>query len=698
MKGQTIRFLIKYLFLWITLTCLSPALALDKVTLQLKWHHQFQFAGYYAAKELGYFNEAGLDVTLDPAINDVNPINHVLNGGAQYGVGSSDLLLIRNSGKPVVVLAVIFQHSPYVLLAMQRNGIESVHDLIGKKVMIDPYATEIIAYLKKSSVPLERLIQIKSNSYAADDLISGKADAYAGYSTNDPWYLNKAGVKYLTFTPRAEGIDFYGDNLFTTEAEIKKHPDRVQAFLEASLKGWRYALKHPEELADLMIAKGYSRPEDRAKLLYEAKSSAQLIHSDLIEVGHMHEERWQHMVDTYADLGMLPKNFSLNGFIYAEPKESSKDAMLVGLMSLLLILTGAYSAKNFLKHRRALQALKKNERFLSNAETAANIGSFVILLKTGVWECSPVMNQLFGISGDYPHTIEGWVNFMHPDFMQPMNDHLRQVIRDKKPFDAEYKMIRPSDGVERWMHGLGQIVYDNKGNAVSLTGTVQDITERKSLENALVTLPEDLQRSIGQELHDNLGQIISAISYQSQAIQRKAAGDHADSELSEGLDFIVAQSKKALAECKKLAHGLASFELETSGLVDALREYTSGIAFSSGIKCTFDCVNEFNSNDESLKLNIYRIVQEAASNAIRHSGATHLIISLVVTPQEFHLSVSDDGCGLSETGRKEDSTVGMGLQIMQYRAKQIGATLKFNINDKGGTEVLLEKQMSQNDY
>jgi ABC-type nitrate/sulfonate/bicarbonate transport system substrate-binding protein/HPt (histidine-containing phosphotransfer) domain-containing protein len=201
--------------------------ALDAVTLQLKWHHQFQFAGYYAAKELGYYKEVGLDVTIKPATNDQNPISNVLNGGAQYGVGSKDLLLLRQRGEPVVALAVIFQHSPYVLLALKKKNIESVQDLVGKRIMFDPFAQEIIAYLRAVGISMDSIVKVSSNDYDAKDLLSGKIDAYAGYSTNDPYYLDKAGVPYLSFSPRSVGIDFYGDNLFTTEAAAGENSDET---------------------------------------------------------------------------------------------------------------------------------------------------------------------------------------------------------------------------------------------------------------------------------------------------------------------------------------------------------------------------------------------------------------------------------------------------------------------------------------
>lgn len=337
----------------------SPsAYALEKVTLQLKWHHQFQFAGYYAAKELGYYKEAGLDVKIEPVSTNQDPVANVLDGEAQYGVGSSDLLLIRNSGKPVVVLAVIFQHSAYVLLAMQRNGLKNIQDLVGKKVIIDPYAAEIIAYLKKSGIPLDRLKQIELNNYNAQELISGRADAYAAYSTNDPWYLDKAGVSYLTFTPRSEGIDFYGDNLFTTESELKEHPDRAKAFLEASLKGWTYALENPEKTADLMIKYGYFPANGRDKLLFEADKISKLIYADLIEVGYFNEGRWQHIAETYVDLKMLPSNFSLDGFLYKPPTGiSNLTKWIISALSLAIFFGGVFAAYILLINRKFIRSI-----------------------------------------------------------------------------------------------------------------------------------------------------------------------------------------------------------------------------------------------------------------------------------------------------------------------------------------------------
>ena len=140
--------------------------------------------------------------------------------------------------------------------------------------------------------------------------------------------------------------------------------------------------------------------------------------------------------------------------------------------------------RDITERKRAERALVQSEQFLRESQRAAKIGSYVNQLNSGTFECTAALDEIFGITADYPHTNDGWVGFMHPDFMQPMHDALMASIREKRPFDSEYKIIRPCDGVERWMHGLGTITYDENGDAVSLVGTVQDITERKKTEES----------------------------------------------------------------------------------------------------------------------------------------------------------------------------------------------------------------------
>lgn len=292
----------------------GAAIQLEKVTLQLKWTHAFQFAGYYAAKELGYYREAGLDVNIAEARPGSDPVREVIEGRAEFGVGNSSLLLSRKAGHPVTVLAVVFQHSPQVLVARQDRPTQGIHDLVGRRVMLERNSDELVAYLKQEGIGLDRIVQVE-HSFDPLDLIKGRVDAISAYVTNEPYYLDSALLSYQTYTPRAAGIDFYGDNLFTLEAQIAGHPQRVAAFRAASLRGWQYAMRHPEEIADLIVAK-YSQRHPREFYLYEARRMVQLLQPDLIEVGYMNRGRWQHIADTYAGLGLLPADFSLAGFLY----------------------------------------------------------------------------------------------------------------------------------------------------------------------------------------------------------------------------------------------------------------------------------------------------------------------------------------------------------------------------------------------
>src|SRR4030095_8519865 len=142
------------------------------------------------------------------------PINVVLKGGADFGVASSELVPRSAQGDPVGVLATLFQHSPLTLFVPGDAGVEAVRDLAGRKVALAPWETEIFAYLQREQVPVDRLPLVQ-HDYSVDSLVQGRVDALAGYETDESYYLQQSGERYRQFTPRASGVDFYGDTLFT---------------------------------------------------------------------------------------------------------------------------------------------------------------------------------------------------------------------------------------------------------------------------------------------------------------------------------------------------------------------------------------------------------------------------------------------------------------------------------------------------
>ncbi|MES2972110.1 MAG: ABC transporter substrate-binding protein [Pseudomonadota bacterium] len=286
--------------------------ALEKVTLQLKWKHQFQFAGYYTALEKGYYRNAGFDVAIQEAGGSAgDSISAVLSGKADFGVASSELALRRGLGDPVVVLATIMQHSALALAV--RGAQRKVQDLDGKTIMVGAHDQELLYYLEREGLSRSRVKRVPQ-SYDLKDLTEGRVDGFSVYTTDQVWFLRQAGFAHTVISPRAGSIDFYGDTLFTSEGRVRANRERVEAFRDASVRGWQYAMAHPEEIADLILTK-YGQRLTREHLLFEAGEMRNLMQPELIEIGHSNPGRWRHIAGVYAEFGMLPPDYSLEGFV-----------------------------------------------------------------------------------------------------------------------------------------------------------------------------------------------------------------------------------------------------------------------------------------------------------------------------------------------------------------------------------------------
>ena len=335
----------------------------DTVTLQLRWKHQFQFAGYYAAIQEGYYEEKGLNVVLKEGWPGIELGEELTSGRADFAVHLPGMLLDRQEGKPVVALAAIFQHSPLALFVGGDSGIQNPHNLVGKKLMMRLNGNiEIYAMLEAEGVDRSQ-IEIVPQSWNYDDLISGKVDAMTGYLTDIPYFLNKRGYDYRRILPITYGIDFYGDCLFTTEEEIEKHPGRVEDFLSASIKGWDYAMAHPEEIIDLIISK-YNPQLSKEELLYEAGAMGELVMPELMEIGHMNLGRWERMAASYVSLGLLPPDYSLDGFLYIPGqlhKERFRRFVFIMIIAVSAIIIIALSLLFFNYNLRQQVALRTRE-------------------------------------------------------------------------------------------------------------------------------------------------------------------------------------------------------------------------------------------------------------------------------------------------------------------------------------------------
>jgi len=285
---------------------------LKPVKLQLKWTHAFQFAGYYMAAHNGYYRDAGLAVEIIEGGPNLDVTEEVLSGRADFGVGTSGLLLEHAAGKPVRVLGVIYQHSPAALIMRADKTTSTMQDLIGKTIMIESYAADVFAMFKRVGVPVASLNCIHHTGDAEDLL---KYDAYAifAYLTNEPYVLDQLRVPYIILSPRTYGIDFYGDNFFTSRKKLAAHPEQVAAFCAATVRGWQAALDDPEKAVDLILAQ-YPTAMSRDHLLFEAARTTELM-TQLVTPGYMLRGRWEHIADTYIEIGMLAARPDLDDFL-----------------------------------------------------------------------------------------------------------------------------------------------------------------------------------------------------------------------------------------------------------------------------------------------------------------------------------------------------------------------------------------------
>lgn len=300
--------------------------------------------------------------------------------------------------------------------------------------------------------------------------------------------------------------------------------------------------------------------------------------------------------------------------------------------------------------------------------------------------------------------LEGHVSFWNKSaermFGYSMDEALGRPISDFYP-DQDYPSMLPEILRHLDTHGVyetearrrrkgGEIIHihlvlsllrDREGFPSGLVGYSLDITERKRLEREIIDVSEEEQKRIGQELHDGLGQHLTGIAFLSKVLEQKLSAQGLP-EARDALE-IVGFVNQAVSKTRSLARGLFPVELEANGLMSALDQLVSNIGALFGIQCEFRCRAPVLVYDNIVAVNLYRIAQEAMNNAVKHSRATHIVVELAGEEERVRLSVIDDGMGFDRSSCGK----GMGLHIMEYRARLIGARLEICPHPEGGTVV-----------
>ncbi len=289
----------------------------EKVSIQLKWQHQFQFAGYYAALYKGFFAEQGLDVTLKPRDLLKNNIQQVLDGESEYGIADTILLQYLANNEPIYIVAPIFQNSPQVLFTLKDSNIRTARDLENKRIGFyqkDTDGISILALLNQLDIEAE-LVRIKPKNNP-NLLLREDIDAYAGYLTNEGYYYQSKNIETHTINPAQYGVDLYGDMLFTTLSEKQNHPQRLQAMRKAVIKGWEYALNHKKEVAQWILDTYQPAGKSLNHLLLEADAIEKIIDADQTPIGTLDKGRFEYIQKLLHEQGLLEQKANIEHSLY----------------------------------------------------------------------------------------------------------------------------------------------------------------------------------------------------------------------------------------------------------------------------------------------------------------------------------------------------------------------------------------------
>ena len=323
------RWVIRALCLAMMLTAMpGGVIAADKLVLQLHREPQFEFAGYYTALWKGFYRAAGLEVEIKPGAppgaTQIDPVREVTARRAQFGTGTAQLLIRTAQGLPLLLLAPVFQQSGAAVYYRADGDFSSPRALLNAKVgrlapsnILDvelrtALHSEAIDPDKLKSVPIE-----PGQAIAA--LADRRVDAVVGSAWELPWQARERSVALKSFYLADYPPAFYGDGLFTLQRFANADPATAQRFREASIKGWEYALQHPDEIAARIVAElpaavPVSDPAGFAR--YQSEVARKLARFPDIALGQSNPERWSGVQQGMIATGAIARPADLDAFLY----------------------------------------------------------------------------------------------------------------------------------------------------------------------------------------------------------------------------------------------------------------------------------------------------------------------------------------------------------------------------------------------
>jgi len=238
--------------------------AQEKVTLQLKWVTQAQFAGYYVAQDKGFYKDAGLDVTINPGGPDISPPQIIAGGGADVVIDwMPSALASREKGVPLVNIAQPFKRSGMMLTCRKDAGIKSPKDFPGKTLGVWFFGNEypFLSWMAKLGIATDGSaggVKVLKQGFNVDPILQKQADCVSTMTYNEYWQIIDAGIpagELKVFKYEDQGVSTLEDGLYVLEKNLKKPAfvNKMAKFVKASMKGWAWAREHPKEAALIVL-------------------------------------------------------------------------------------------------------------------------------------------------------------------------------------------------------------------------------------------------------------------------------------------------------------------------------------------------------------------------------------------------------------------------------------------------------------
>jgi len=280
----------------------------DAVSLRLPWIMNAQFTGPLVAEHKGFYKELGIDVTIRPGGADVNSITLVVAGQDTFGIhDTASLIFAREQQMPLVALATVFQKHPGGVFALKKSGIKEPKDFVGKTLGYNeggPW-TLAKAMFKIEEVSLDS-IKLIAVPWGISSLITDKVDGKTGYMTNEPVAAELEGFEVNVLLPYDYGIKTASEAIFTTEKLIKENPDLVRRFVEATLRGWAYAIDNEEESVDIVIKANPNLDREQQRMQFERQlSHIWTPESIMYGIGWMSRDAWVQTQEILLEFGGL---------------------------------------------------------------------------------------------------------------------------------------------------------------------------------------------------------------------------------------------------------------------------------------------------------------------------------------------------------------------------------------------------------